>query len=340
MSRTLNIRRAGPSMTVQDMGRAGYLSFGLSQGGAADKHALYEGAALLAQDPALAAIEMAGMGGEFEADADLHIALTGAPMRTKIDGVAVAWNASHPLPKGARLSIGAADAGVYGYLHVGGGIDTPERLGARSVHLAAGLGAAITTGDMLAIGAEDGALASNMCLPCDARFDGGLVRLVPSLQTSFFAKDDLDRFEAMTFQRDARGNRMGVRILPEGAGFHSDAGLSVLSEVIVPGDVQITGDGTPFVLLSECQTTGGYPRIGSVLPADLPRVAQARPGAALRFCFVTLEDAVAIDARMRAHLEGLRGAVRPLVRDPADIRDLLSYQLISGVTAGRDPERH
>ncbi len=339
MSRRLIIHRAGPSMTVQDMGRAGYLSFGLSHGGAADKHALHEGAALLAQDPALAAVEMAGMGGEFEAGTDLRIALTGAPMRASIDGAAVVWNASHLLPKGARLSIGGADAGVYGYLHVGGGIDTPERLGARSVHLAAGLGAALAAGETLEVGADTGAEASSMCLPRDGRFDGGYVRLVSSLQTNFFARCELDRFEAMTFHRDARGNRMGVRILPEGEGFQSDAGLSVLSEVIVPGDVQITGDGTPFVLLSECQTTGGYPRIGSVLPADLPRVAQARPGAALRFGFVTLEEAVAIDARMRAHLEGLRQMVRPLVRDPADIRDLLSYQLISGATAGDDPER-
>ena len=336
MSRLLTIRRAGPGMTVQDMGREGYLSFGLSRGGAADRQALYEGAALLAQDPAMAAIEMAGMGGEFEADTDLRIALTGAPMRAGIDGTAIAWNASHPLPKGARLSIGAADEGVYGYLHVGGGIATPERLGGRSVHLAAGLGTALGAGDALEIGADRNAEAPSMCLPPDPRFDGGPVRLVPSLQTSFFAQAELDRFETTTFHRDARGNRMGVRILPEGDGFHSEAGLSVLSEVIVPGDVQITGDGTPFVLLAECQTTGGYPRIGAVLPADLPRVAQARPGVALRFSFVTLEEAVAIDARLRAHLTNLSAAVRPLTRDPADIRNLLSYQLISGVTAGDD----
>ena len=132
---------------------------------------------------------------------------------------------------------------------------------------------------------------------------------------------------------------MGVRLLCDGEGFHSEAGLSVLSEVIVPGDIQITGDGSPFVLLGECQTTGGYPRIGSVLPGDLPRVAQARAGDTLRCQFVTLEEAVEIERREATHRQSLRQKLRPLVRDPHDIADLLSYQLVSGVTAGDDLER-
>jgi allophanate hydrolase len=130
-----------------------------------------------------------------------------------------------------------------------------------------------------------------------------------------------------------------VRLVPEGRGFESVAGLSVLSEVIVPGDVQITGDGTPFVLLCECQTTGGYPRIGSVLPADLPRVAQAGAGAMLHFRFVSLEEGIELEQRDRQARETLRGRLVPLVRRPEEIRDLLGYQLISGVTAGDDLER-
>lgn len=339
MSRALIVHRAGPGVTVQDPGRPGYLAFGLSRGGAADRLALAEGAALLGQDDTLAVLEMAGMGGEFEATEDTRIALTGAPMRASIDGARLAWNASHPLPVGARLSIGASETGTYGYLHLGGGLTTPERLGGRSAHLAAGLGAPVTPGDRIPIGADNRPDATGMGLAVDPRFEGGSVRVVPSLQTEFFDPAELDRFEATEFTRDARGNRMGVRLLPEGAGFHSESGLSILSEVIVPGDIQITGDGTPFVLLSECQTTGGYPRIGSVLPADLPRVAQARPGTALRFLFVTLQEAVEVERRERERRKGLRNSLRPLIRDPHTIHDLLSYQLISGVTAGDDLER-
>ena len=156
MSRALTIGRVGPGVTLQDEGRAGYLGFGLSRGGAADRLALAEGAALLRQGRELAVLEMAGMGGDFTAEEDLRIALTGAPMRATLDGAALAWNASYAMPKGAVLSIGGARAGSYGYLHVGGGFDAPGRLGARSAHLAAGLGAPLEKGTRLGIGAETG----------------------------------------------------------------------------------------------------------------------------------------------------------------------------------------
>ena len=129
---------------------------------------------------------------------------------------------------------------------------------------------------------------------------------------------------------------MGVRLLMDGEGFHSAEGLSVLSEIIVPGDVQVTGDGCPFVLLSECQTTGGYPRIGSVLPVDLPRIAQARPGTAIRFQFVTLDAAIEIERQERRRLLELKNNLQPLIRDLHAIPNLLSYQLIGGVTSGDD----
>lgn len=336
MSRALVVHRAGPGVTVQDMGRPGYLGFGVSRGGAADTLALAEGAALLGQPVTHAALEMAGIGGEFEATEPVRIALTGAPMRASLEDARIAWNASHLLPPGARLSVGAAEHGTYGYLHVGGGFATPVLLGARSAHLAAGLGGVIRAGDRLPVGQDHEPGRTGYRLEPEPRFDGGTIRVVPSLQTAFFASSERDRFEATTFHRDVRGNRMGVRLIPEGDGFQSEAGLSVLSEVIVPGDIQITGDGTPFVLLSECQTTGGYPRIGSVLPEDLPRVAQAQAGAVLRFRFITIEDGVEAERRGHARRAGLRASAKPLIRAPETIADLLSYQLVSGVTAGDD----
>ena len=337
MTRALKILSAGPGVTVQDLGRPGYLAQGLSRGGAADRIAIYEGAALLGQSPTLAALEMAGMGGEFEATEDMRIALTGAPMRASCDGERLIWNATHTLPKSARLSIGATEHGTYGYLHVGGGLDTEAFLGSKSTHLSARLGRPLASGETLKVG-EDTQTDSGWTLDTDNRFSGGTVRIVPSLQTDMFAKDGIARFQATAFQRDTRGNRMGVRLTHDEHGFQSRAGLSVLSEVIVPGDIQVTGDGAPFVLLSECQTTGGYPRIGSVLPSDLPRVAQARPGANLTFHFVTLDEAVEIESRHQNHLKSLKSARRPLIRDPHQMTDLLAYELIGGVTSGNDEE--
>lgn len=337
MNRALVIHSLGPGVTVQDLGRPGHLNMGLSRGGAADRRAMAEGAALLGQDASLAALEMAGTGGSFSATTDLRIALTGAPMRASVDGTPLAWNASHVLAKGARLVVGGTRGGHYGYLHVGGGIDTPMVLGGRGAHLAAGLGAPLSPGDHLPLGPDAGT-GTGLCLPHEDRFSGGAIRILPSLQTDVFPPDQVSRFTDTTFQRDVRGNRMGVRLTCDTDAFHSPTGLHILSEVIVPGDIQITGDGTPYVLLSECQTTGGYPRIGSVLPVDLPRVAQCPPGGTLRFTFVTLEEAVKIEAAARTAEADLRTKCRPLIRDPATIPDLLSYQLISGVTAGDEPE--
>lgn len=337
MSATLTIAQAGPSLTIQDMGRSGWRAQGLTKGGAADLVALYEGAALLGQSPNLAAIEMTGTGGTFTADVDLRIALTGASMTTTIDAEPVAWNASHLLPAGAKLTIGGATSGTYGYLHLGGGIATEPLLGARATHLSTGLGAALQTGDTLPIGADTGG-PTGMSLPRDTRFDGGTVRIVASMQTDRFTPEERERFVQTTFARDPRANRQGVRMDHDGEGFYAEGGLTILSEIIVPGDIQITGDGAPFVLMGESQTTGGYPRIGTVIPRDLPRVAQAPAGAPIRFEFISLEDAITLEAQHRRDIKALGGKLVALVRDPATIKNLLAYQLVGGaVSAMSDP---
>ncbi|MBT26796.1 5-oxoprolinase subunit C family protein [Thalassobius sp. S69A] len=335
MTRQVSILKAGPGITCQDRGRPGYLAYGLSRGGAADILALSEGAALLGQSPDLGAIEMPGMGGDFRASQDMRIALTGAQMTATLDGAPLAWNASHLLGAGQVLSIGPARRGTYGYLTFGGGLAETPVLGSLSSHLAAGLGQGVQPGTVLHIGADHGTEVG-MTLPPEPRFGGGEVRVLPSLQTDLFDPAQLQRFEQTEFHRDHRGNRMGLRMVSDGAGFRAEGGLTALSEVIVPGDIQITGDGTPFVLMAECQTTGGYPRIGTVLPCDLPRVAQAMPGDTIRFAFVTREDAYQAETRARAGLRALGAGVRPLLRDPADMPDLLSYQLISGMIAGTE----
>lgn len=331
--RVLAVEQAGPGVTVQDFGRKGLLAQGLSRGGAADVQALHEGAALLGQAPG-AALEMAGYGGRFRALAACRVALTGAPMRATLDGTPLTWNASHALPEGAVLEIGGASSGAYGYLVPGGGVATEPVLGARSAHLAAGIGGALKAGDTVPLGPDRG--GAGLVLEVASRFDGGVIRILPSLQTALYPEAERARFCETAFQRDARGNRMGIRLKPPSEGFGLAAGQTILSEVIVPGDIQIPGDGAPYVLLSECQTTGGYPRIGTVIPADMPRIAQTPAGAEIRFRFVTRDEALEAERAFRAHLAGLPKAVRPLLRDPRDMADLLSYTLISGVITGEE----
>jgi 5-oxoprolinase (ATP-hydrolysing) subunit C len=333
----MKVLRAGPGVSVQDFGRTGTLGQGLSRGGALDPVALVEGAILLGQDPGLAVLEIASSFLTIEATAPVRIALTGMPMRATLDGATIAWNASHILQKGARLDLSASPGGV-SYLHLGGGIDAPVILGSRSVHLTAGIGRMVVAGDIFPVGKDRNARTGLTLTPL-SRFEGGLLRLVETPQTALFSPAQRARFVETVFTKDARANRMGQKLHQNGRGFICDSGRVVLSDTIVPGDIQITGDGVPFVLLAESQTTGGYPRIGTVLPCDLPRLVQAPTDAPLHFAFVSFDEADAIEQSQAARLPDLRDSLRPLIRDPRDIADLLAYQLVSGVTCGDDLER-
>lgn len=335
MTATLTIHRAGPCMTIQDLGRRGLIDTGVSRGGAADRKAVAEGAALLGQSVEIPVIEMMGLGGEFEVDRDTRIALTGAPMRAQIDGTLLKWNASHLLPAGAKLTIGGALEGTYGYLHFGGGIDAPKQLGAASAHLSAGIGSVLEAGDSLTL-EDDTGIQMGDYLDQDDRFLGGPVRILPSFQTGLFSESEITRFQKTPLKRDARANRMGVRLNPAGKGFHVENGKNLVSESVMTGDIQITGDGTPYVLMAECQTIGGYPRIGTVLPCDLPRVAQAPAGAELQFRFIEIEEAVELEREDAASQAALPRMIKPLIRDPHTMTDLLSYNLISGMITGNE----
>jgi allophanate hydrolase len=193
----------------------------------------------------------------------------------------------------------------------------------------------IQAGDQLPIGEDKGKDAGCHLVP-EQRLDGGKIRFVRSMQSNKFDDATMTRFTKTKFRRDPRGNRQGIRMDFVGESFQSGGQLNIVSEVTIAGDIQITGDGTPFVLMHECQTTGGYPRIGTILPCDLNKVAQAPVGSLLRFELLTLEEGSAVQARANAVLSGLRKSVKPLVRDVSSIQDLLSYQLISGAISATD----
>lgn len=333
----LTIARADGMMTVQDMGRPGHLAQGLSCGGAMDRLALIEAAALLGAQAPLPSIEMAAAGGIFTFSTPTRIALTGAPMMAALDDAPLRWQATHLIPPGQSLRIGGAEAGVYGYLTPAGGVTTPEWLGSRAAHLAIGIGALLKAGETLPCGDDPAPERPARAIDAAPRFNGGDVRVMDGPQTALFEDEVLEAFFATTFTRSQRGNRQGVQMDSE-ARFTSAHAAGLASDTIGPGDLQMTGDGLPFVLMAECQTIGGYPRIGRVVPADLPLIAQAAPGAQLRFRRLPTDQADALYRNDHALLRDAASRRRNLIRDPATIRDLLSYQLISGVTAGRTAE--
>lgn len=339
----LAIARADGILTVQDSGRPGHQAQGLSRGGAMDRQALIEAAALLGVDtPAgtpLAGIEMAAAGGSFSVDEPTRIALTGAPMVATLDDAPLRWHASHLVQPGQQLRIGGAQAGVYGYLTPAGGIATPEWLGSRAAHLTVGIGAQLQAGDALPCGDDPDPEHPGRVIDAVQRFNGGTLRVMDGPQTGLFDADVLAAFYGCDFTRGARGNRQGVQ-LESDARFTSDHAAGLASDMIGPGDLQMTGDGVPYVLMAECQTMGGYPRLGQIIPADLPAIAQAAPGTRLRFTRLDVKQADALYRTDAALLREASARCRNLIRDPATIPDLLSYQLVGGVTAGRELEEN
>ncbi len=342
MSARLEVLRAGPQVLVQDMGRPGHLAAGLSCGGAADRLALLEAAALLGLARPVAGLEMAGTGGRFRFAAPMRFALSGAPMAARLEGRALAWHASHHARAGEVLEIGGVRAGVYGYMVPAGGVRRAPGLarpllGSVAAHLTVGIGRALVAGDVLELGADPAPGAPGLALAVADRFSGGRVRLMAGPQTALFDADTRARLAATRFVRAQAGNRQGIRLDHDGAPFAARA-RGLVSDLIVPGEVQMIGEGIAHVLLAECQTTAGYARIGSVLAADLGRVAQAPPGAVLRFEWVTAQAACAAWRSESERLRALARQVRPLLRDPRQMDDLLRYQLISGVVAGDEDD--
>lgn len=330
------IERAGPMMTVQDLGRAGNIALGLSRGGAMDRRAILEAAAILGAGQALPAIEMAGMGGVFRAQSDVRFALTGAPMVAQIDGTEIAWNVAHFMLAGQRLTIGGMLAGSYGYLTFAGGIKGGEWHHSQSTHLTAGIGRLLAAHDFIEILADPSPDFPPQRLDVQNRFSGGVLRLMPGPQTAIFDPLARARMEVTAFRRHAQSNRQGIRLEAD-TPFTADA-AQLLSDAILCGDVQMTGAGLPYILMAECQTIGGYPRIGTVIAEDIPRAAQAPVSAELRFEWLTVDEADRLFQSDRAILAQLRKSARPTRRDPAQITDLLAYQLISGMTCGDELE--
>lgn len=336
----LKVLKAGPSMTIQDAGRPGYQRFGVAEGGAVDPWAMAEGAALLGNPARTAAVEMFGYGGDFAAEAgSIRIALTGAAMKATLDGRPLVWGTSALLEPGQILSIGAARGGNYGYLHVGGGIGTEPVLSSRSTHTRARLGGLngtfLATGDSLPI-LTDTQRQIELCLSRERAAQPARIRVLWGAQAHWFSDSERRRFLDTTFLVTPKLDRMGIRLSNDGSPIHSDLGLSGLSDAVCLGDIQIPGDGQPAVLLADRQPTGGYPRIATIITADLAHMVQRSPGSDVAFDLVDEAGAIEALSTWRKQLAALPAQVVPLHRDPRDIANLLEYNLISGVVSPHD----
>jgi biotin-dependent carboxylase-like uncharacterized protein len=329
----LEVIRCGPGASVQDAGRLGHRRLGVSTAGAMDRRALALANALVGNAPDAAAVEVPLARASFRVNAPrLLVAVCGPGATLAIDGQAQPDLCSAIASHGQILTVGAPRNGVYNYLAVAGGIRSPVVLGSRACHRRSGIGLPpLEAGDPL---------------PCDPVADGtapqrfagdwlpenGPVRVIPGPQDAHFGADAWERLCSDAFRIDPSSDRMGLRL--DGPRLVANGGHDIVSDGVVPGSIQVPGDGRPIVLGRDCQTTGGYPKIATVISADLDRLLQIPPGAPVRFAVVSRPEAVALARKAAAWQRGLSAGI---ARVDAVCPSHLSQNLISGVTRGDDP---
>ncbi|MDI3262496.1 MAG: biotin-dependent carboxyltransferase family protein [Fulvimonas sp.] len=321
----VEVLRAGLLSSVQDRGRFGWRHLGIVQSGALDALALELGNRLVGNAPTAAAIEITLGPARFRFTGATRVALTGGLFAAKLDDRPFSSGWSIPVPAGAVLSLPAASAGMRGYLCVSGGVAVPRVLGSRSTDLAAGFGGwqgrALRDGDALPLGAPAWAagihapafgvrLPENACGSCPqtAEAEPLTVRVMPGPEYGALPRATRRRWWTQTWRLSADSNRMGYRLT--GAELDRGGQASLPSHAVVPGTIQVPPDGRPIILMNDAQTTGGYPRIGVVIAADLWRLAQLRLKAPVRFVPVTVAAAWAACRAERHYLRRIEAALR------------------------------
>jgi len=288
----LRILKAGLLTQIQDHGRVGYGDIGITQSGAADRYSASWANRLLFNPSDTPLLEILLGGVSFVVEVETAIAVTGAVAALRINGIdRMLWRV-HPLKRGDRVEIGMASSGLRLYLAVKGGFRCQRELGSCATTLREGLGAKIEEDDLLLC--DSAPLPPLTATPLDLipeYLDVVTLRVVLGYQSDLFSPEQRGLFFSTPYQVMQATDRMGCRL--QGEPITYEAG-ELISEPIAYGSIQIPADGHPIILLNERQTIGGYPKIGSVIPMDCYRLAQARPGTTVAFKEIGLEEAVEV----------------------------------------------
>ncbi|MDN4982974.1 biotin-dependent carboxyltransferase family protein [Bradyrhizobium arachidis] len=308
----------GPA-SIQDLGRFDQYRFGVGTSGAMDDVALRAGNILLGNDENAANIEIPMMPFKLRFGRDMAFALTGAGVEAEIAARAIpSWWRSHART-GDVLTIKAMSHGARLYLAVSGGIDVPVVLGSRSTQFRGEFGGLhgrpLQVGDILPCAASATAIGELGIEPAEitlarpnAAADETIVRVVVAGEYDAFDDATQALFWSSGWKITPQSNRYGYRL--QGPAVKPQAPVEKRSHGIVPGVIQIPPNGQPIIQMRDAQTSGGYPKIATVIRADLWRVGQARLGTKLRFEQTGYTDALAAESEMSAYLDRLRANVR------------------------------
>lgn len=341
----LAVLSGGLATSVQDLGRVGLQSLGVPVAGALDPFGLRLANALAAMPEDAGALEIRLFGPTLRVEAEsVRVALAGAETALEVLGPAPARipaGRSATLARGTVFRVGAVADAACCYLAVAGGFDLAPLWGSVSTYAPAALGGlegrVLRDGDRLPLAAERAALGGERAAPRFDHGDPGRCRVVLGPQADYFTDAGLATFLSSAYTVSREANRMGARL--DGPALAHAAGYNIPSDGIVSGAIQVPGDGKPIILLADRQTTGGYPKIATVISADLPKIGRALPGARLRFEAVDVAAAEAARRAKEAAFRALLARIAPLGPEAAALRArLMTENLISGAVAGGGEE--
>jgi antagonist of KipI len=299
---TATVFRAGFLTSVQDLGRTGCRQFGVSLGGALDVFALRVANLLVGNDELAAGLEITFGGLQLQFADERIVAWCGGDFDVQIESRSLPAGHATRLQACEELKFGRPQIGCRSWLAISGGVDVPIVLGSRSTDLRANFGGfrgrALRDGDVLQLGARPGSP-----IPATERISSWsaskpwsqtavsnpVLRFVRGAAWDLFNDLTIQRFTSEAFAVSTDSDRMGVRL--DGPELRRDNDVDLISEAVAPGTIQVPSSGKPILLLGDCQTIGGYPKIAHVITVDLGIAAQLRAGDRVRFSEVSLADA-------------------------------------------------
>lgn len=292
---TLRMIAPGMLTTIQDCGRWGWQSRGVPVAGAMDPWSHRVANALVGNEASAATLEVTLVGPAVEFDDERVVAVTGAGFELTLDDRPVAMNAAFVAPMNSRLRFGPRIDGARAYVAVSGGIDLPPVLGSRSTHVTTRMGGldgrSLRAGDVLPLGKRGRTpfLRENWKKGYDPF--SATIRVMPGPQVEYFALDALDVLQLAPYVVSAQSDRMGFRL--EGQTLAHAGSADFISDATPLGALQVPASGQPILLMADRQTTGGYPKIATVITADIGRAGQLAPGDSISFVVCSQREAIA-----------------------------------------------
>jgi allophanate hydrolase len=341
MKPALAVLAPGLHTTVQDLGRIGWQAIGVPVSGVLDTTAMRLANLLVGNQPAAAGFEILHSGPTFRVAADrIRMALTGAGARLVVNGEVTAppWQ-SLSLARDDIVAVVARGAACC-CLAVEGGIAVPAVLGSAATYGRAGIGGhmgrPLRAGDLVPLAISETPKRAELRLPDPPRAaEDEPIRIVLGPQHECFTDAALAALLEAEFRVSRNADRMGMRL--EGPALSHRGGWDIVSDAIATGAIQVPGLGQPILLLADHQTTGGYPKIATVVSGDLPVVGRRRPGDRIRFAAVSIEDAEEIARDAERRFAALAASLEPVSGGGGiDLTRLYAGNLISGVVSGRE----